>query len=165
MRYILLFFLILQFSHSFGQEKQGECTLQYELDRSNLQEKGIVSFSVTNIGNKNIRINKAFWSYRMQLTEIVEISPNEGNKTGYPADVDCFKDCIKETIKLKPGYTYTYPISIKETIQYERLLNNRTYKFKLWFDLIDLVDGKCYAPSFISNEIIYKKGSNMYYSL
>lgn len=157
MNRILIFSLILQSCFLFGQKVWKDCTLQYELNTTDLQENGIINFSLTNTGNKKIRINKSFWPYRMQLIEITETSLNEGTKIGYTADVDCFKDCIKETVKLKPGYIYTYNIDIKETIQYQKLLNGRTYKFKLWFDMIDVTNEECVKRDFTSEEIIYKK--------
>lgn len=140
MKQVLFILLVLYVSFVSGQKK---CTLKLESTTANLQSKGIIGLSVTNAGNKKVRINKDFSAYRMQLIKITENSPNVGNKINYTADVDCFKDCIKSTVKLKPGQTFTYTIPIKETIQYTKLINERTYSLHLSFDLIDLTSEDC----------------------
>ncbi|SFN22803.1 hypothetical protein SAMN05421594_1644 [Chryseobacterium oleae] len=138
-------FIVMMFYASFisGQKK---CTLKLEASTANLQNKGVVELTVTNVGNKKIKINKTFSPYRMQL-----------KMNNYIADVDCFKDCIKKTTKIKPGQIYTYPIAIKETIQYPKLINGRTYKFHLFFDLIDLTNEDCKIYGLKDEEITYTK--------
>ncbi|SHF35685.1 hypothetical protein SAMN02787100_1747 [Chryseobacterium sp. OV279] len=143
MKQILFILFMLCSSFFFGQKK---CTLKLEASTANLQSKGVVELTVTNVGNKKIKINKTFSPYRMQL--------KMGN---YIADVDCFKDCIKKTTKIKPGQTYTYPIPIKETIQYPKLITGRTYQFHLFFDLIDLTNEDCNIYGLKDEEITYTK--------
>lgn len=154
MKQVLFILLILYVSFISGQKK---CTLKLESTITNLQSKGIVELSVTNVGNKKVKINKDFSAYRMQLIKITENSPNVGNKINYTADVDCFKDCIKSTVKLKPGQTFTYSIPVKETIQYTKLINERTYSFHLFFDLIDLTSEDCAIYGLKDQEVIYRK--------
>lgn len=154
MKQALFIVLILHLFFVSGQKK---CTLKLESTTSNLQSTGIVELSVTNAGNRKVKINKDFSPYRMQLVKITESSPNVGNKINYTADVDCFKDCIKSTVRLKPGQTFTYTIPVKETIQYTQLLNEHTYSFHLFFDLIDLTSEDCSVYGLKDDEIIYKK--------
>ncbi|WP_131401751.1 hypothetical protein [Chryseobacterium sp. JM1] len=93
MKQFLFIFLVYYAPFISGKKK---CTLKLETSTANLQSKGVVELTVTNVGNKKIKINNTFSPYRMQL--------KMGN---YIADVDCFKDCIKKTTKIKPGQTYT----------------------------------------------------------
>lgn len=143
MKQILFILPLLYASFIPGQKK---CTLKLEAGTANLQSKGVVELSVNNVGNKKIKINKSFSPYRMQL-----------KMENYIADVDCFKDCIKKTTKIKPGQTYTYAIPIKETIQYPKMLNGRTYRFHLFFDLIDLTNEDCNIYGLKDDEITYTK--------
>ncbi|NML69747.1 hypothetical protein HHL23_08055 [Chryseobacterium sp. RP-3-3] len=154
MKQVLFIALVFYTSCLFAQD---ECTLRLEPNTSSLQEKGIVKLSVTNTGNKKVKINKDFSAYRMQLIKITENSPNAGNKINYTADVDCFKDCIKSTVKLKPGQAFTYTIPVKETIQYTKLTNEHTYSFHLFFDLIDLTSEDCATYGLKDQEVIYRK--------
>lgn len=153
MKKLLSLFLILQMMWLSAQQK---CPLKYVYHVDSLQNQGIVRFSVTNIGSKKIKINKSFSAYRMQLVDIYEKSPDPGAVRKHTADVDCI-DCIKKTKKLKPGQTYTYSILIKETIQYRDLIFGKTYRFKLWFDLIDMTPENCFKHDFTSDEIIYER--------
>ncbi|MDP9960703.1 hypothetical protein [Chryseobacterium lathyri] len=154
MKQILFILLIFYASTAFGQNK---CTLKLESNTTQLQEKGIIELSVTNTGNKKTKINKDFSAYRLQLIKIQENTQSKENKIGYTADVDCFTDCIKNTVKLRAGKSYIYTIPIKETLQYAKLLNGRTYSFHLFFDLIDLTPENCniYGPT--DNEVVYTK--------
>jgi len=153
MKKLLSLFLMLQAMWLSAQQK---CPLKYVYHVDSLQNQGIVKLAVTNIGSKKIKINKSFSAYRMQLVDIHEKSPNSGTAIKHTADVDCI-DCIKKTKKLKPGQTYTYSIPIKETIQYRDLIFGKTYRFKLWFDLIDMTPENCFKHDFTSDEIIYER--------
>ncbi|KMQ60637.1 hypothetical protein ACM40_12780 [Chryseobacterium sp. BLS98] len=150
MKQILLILLIFYTSTAFAQNK---CTLKLESSTVYLQQKGIVELSVTNAGNKKIKINKEFSPYRLQLVKIRE----KENKIDYTADVDCFADCIKSTVKLKPGESYRYTIPIKETIQYSKLLKDRAYSFHLLFDLVDLTPEDCNIYGLTDKEVVYIK--------
>jgi len=150
MKKILFILLIFYTSTAFGQNK---CTLKLESSTTYLQEKGVIELSVMNVGNKKVKINKIFSPYRLQLVKIRE----KENKIDYTADVDCFTDCIKKTVKLKPGDNYTYTIPIKETIQYNKLLKDRTYNFHLFFDLVDLTYEDCTIYGLEDKEVVYTK--------
>lgn len=153
MKKLLSLFLMLQMMWLYAQQK---CPLKYVYHVDSLQDKGIVRLSVTNTGSEKIKINKDFSAYRMQLTDIYEKSPDPGVAIKHTADVDCI-NCIKKTKKLKPGQTYTYSIPIQETIQYRDLIFGKTYRFKLWFDLIDMTPENCFNGHFTSDEIIYER--------
>ncbi|SHH65335.1 hypothetical protein SAMN05421866_3341 [Chryseobacterium oranimense] len=152
MKQILFILLIFCTSTAFGQNK---CTLKLESGTTHLQEKGIIELSVMNAGNKKVKINKIFSPYRLQLVKIRE----KENKIDYTADVDCFTDCIKKTVKLKPGESYRYTIPIRETIQYAKLMNGRTYSFHLFFDLVDLTPEDCNVYGLTDKEVVYTKVS------
>lgn len=154
MKQILFILLIFYTSTASGQNK---CTLKLESNVTLLQKKGIIELSVTNTGNRKIKINKDFSAYRLQLLKIRENVPNKENRIDYTADVDCFADCIKNTVRLKPGGNYIYTIPIKETIQYAKLLNGRTYSFHLFFDFIDLTPEVCNIYGLTDNKIVYTK--------
>lgn len=157
MKQVLLILLILCTSLVSGQNK---CALKLESGTANLQSKGIVELTVTNTGNKKVRINTYYSPYRLQLENIRENSNSGENKIHYTADVDCFTDCIKKTVKLRPGQTYLYTVPIKETIQYSRLLNGRNYTFNFFFDLIDLSPENCSISKPADEEITYTKTSH-----
>lgn len=154
MRQLFFILMISYASLVYGQDK---CILKLESSTASLQTKGIVEISVINAGTKKVKINKHYSPYRLQLENIRENTNSGENKIRYIADVDCFTDCIRKTVKLRPGEKYMYTIPIKETIQYTKLLNGRNYTFHFFFDLIDLTPENCKISKPADEEISYTK--------
>ncbi|MFY1047054.1 hypothetical protein [Chryseobacterium sp. GP-SGM7] len=139
MKFKLIFcFLIFSF---FTFAQSGKCTIKINYNLSEVKENGIISFSATNLSNKNIKVLKSFHDYKAQLENIFYVD-SDGNllpKNLGTADIDFFKQ--DKTVVLKPNESRIYKINIFETLQGSKYLRAEySYKFDVWFNFIDLVD-------------------------
>ncbi|KFE99607.1 hypothetical protein IX39_02790 [Chryseobacterium formosense] len=140
MRFKLIFFYFFIFSF-FVSAQNDKCKLKINYDLSDVQEKGEISFSVTNLSTKKVKVLKSFHDYKAQLENIFYVDSN-GNllpKDVGTADIDFFKQ--DKTIVLKPNESRIYKINIFGTFQGSKFLRSEySYQFDVWFNFIDLID-------------------------
>lgn len=135
---LTFYFLILSF---FTFAQSNKCTIKINYNLSEVKEKGIISFSATNLSHNNVKVLKSFHDYKAQLENIFYVDSN-GNllpKNVGIADIDFFEQ--DKTIVLKPNESRVYKINIFGTFQGSKFLRtDYNYQFDVWFNFIDLVD-------------------------
>lgn len=151
---IFFYFFIFSFFSFFVSAQNDKCKLKINYDLSNIRHNGEISFSVTNLSTKKVKVLKEFNSYKtqlmclFQLDEKNNVMPIEIGTT----DIDFFMPEKLEV--LKPNKSKVYKLNIFNTYQGSKFLSqDSSYQFDLRFDFIDLVEYKYDCKIIGSNEI------------
>lgn len=167
MKKILQLLVFSIFSWTFSQNDDNDiktCKIKFEIDTLGLSKSNIINLKITNLENKKLKVSDEFSMMRIQAIDVENYNEKtkifEKQNSAF-TDVNC-TNCFGKFLTLKPNKSLNYEIDLTKQYLIEKKLKepNTKYRFSLHFDTIDLLryttNRKCYAESFISEQIIYR---------